>query len=77
MAFAKGFARQTGAVIAITGSIDIVADGERTFCIRNGRPEMSSIAGTGCQLSALTAACGCAVLLKSGHNTPDFAEEPF
>ena len=56
MAFAKGFARQTGAVIAITGSIDIVADGERTFCIRNGRPEMSSIAGTGCQLSALAAA---------------------
>lgn len=45
-----------GAVIAVTGAIDIVADGERVFCIRNGRPEMSSITGTGCQLSALTAA---------------------
>lgn len=56
VAFAKGFARQTGAVIAITGAIDIVADGERAFCIRNGRPEMSAITGTGCQLSALTAA---------------------
>jgi len=56
VAFAKSFARRTGAVIAMTGAIDIVADGERAFCIRNGRPEMSVITGTGCQLSALTAA---------------------
>ena len=56
MAFAKDFAWRTGAVIAITGAIDIVTDGERAFCIRNGRPEMSTITGTGCQLSALTAA---------------------
>ena len=56
VAFAKGFAQRTGAVIAITGAIDIVTDGERAFCIRNGRPEMSAITGTGCQLSALTAA---------------------
>ena len=56
LSFAKDFARRTGAVIAITGAIDIVADGDRAFCIRNGRPEMSAITGTGCQLSALTAA---------------------
>ncbi len=56
VAFAKDFAWRTGAVIAITGAIDIVTDGERAFCIRNGRPEMSTITGTGCQLSALTAA---------------------
>ena len=56
VSFAKDFARRTGAVIAVTGAIDIVADGERAFCIRNGRPEMASITGTGCQLSALTAA---------------------
>lgn len=54
--FAKEFARSTGAVIAITGAIDIVADRERAFCIRNGHPMMSAITGTGCQLSALTAA---------------------
>ena len=46
----------TGTVIAITGAIDIVADGKQAFCIRNGRPEMSAITGTGCQLSALTTA---------------------
>ncbi len=56
VAFAKDFAKRTGAVIAITGAIDIVADGERAFCIRNGHPMMSAITGTGCQLSALTAA---------------------
>ena len=56
VAFARDFARRTGAVIAITGAIDIVTDGARAFCIRNGRPEMSAITGTGCQLSALAAA---------------------
>ena len=56
MTFAKDFARRTGTVIAITGAIDIVADGKQAFCIRNGRPEMSAITGTGCQLSALTTA---------------------
>ena len=56
VAFAKGFARETGAVIAITGAIDIVADGEKAYCIYNGHPMMSSITGTGCQLSSITAA---------------------
>ena len=56
VAFAKSFAARTGAVIAVTGAIDIVADGQRAFCIRNGHPMMSAITGTGCQLSALTAA---------------------
>ena len=52
----KAFSRETCAVIAVTGAIDLVTDGDRAFCIRNGRPEMSRITGTGCQLSAMTAA---------------------
>ena len=56
IAFAKAFAKKTGAIIAITGAIDIVADSEKAYCIRNGHPMMSSITGTGCQLSAMTAA---------------------
>ena len=56
IAFAKAFAKKTGAVIAITGAIDIVADSQRACCIRNGHPMMSSVTGTGCQLSAMTAA---------------------
>ena len=62
--FAKEFASRTGAVIAITGAIDIVADGDTAYCIRNGNAMMSSITGTGCQLSALTAAF---VTANPGH----------
>ena len=56
VAFVKRFAGRTGAVIAVTGAIDIVADAKKAYCIYNGHPMMSSITGTGCQLSALTAA---------------------
>ena len=52
----KAFAKQTGCIIAVTGAIDLVSDGERCWCIRNGRSEMSRITGTGCQLSALMTA---------------------
>ena len=54
--FAKSFSAKTGAVIAITGAIDIVADSEKAFVIYNGDAAMSRITGTGCQLSAMTAA---------------------
>lgn len=56
IAFAGKLSAATGAVIAITGRIDIVADSRRAFVIRNGRPEMGKITGTGCMLSAMTAA---------------------
>lgn len=56
VSFAKRFSKKTGAVIAITGAIDIVADEEKAYCIYNGHPMMSSITGTGCQLSAMTTA---------------------
>ena len=51
--FVKDFSQKTGAVIAVTGAIDLVSDGERCFVIRNGRPEMGRITGTGCQLSGM------------------------
>lgn len=54
--FAKNFSKETGAVIAITGAVDIVADQNKAFCIHNGHPMMSRITGTGCQLSAMTTA---------------------
>lgn len=57
VAFAKGTARRTGTVVAVTGAIDLISDGEQCVVIRNGRPEMGLVTGTGCQLSALTAAC--------------------
>lgn len=54
--FVKSFSEKTGAVIAVTGAIDIVADSSTAYCIFNGHPMMSSVTGTGCQLSAMTAA---------------------
>ena len=54
--FVKDFASKTGAVVAVTGAIDLVADAERCYVIRNGRPEMGRITGTGCQLSGMMTA---------------------
>jgi hydroxyethylthiazole kinase len=54
--FAKSFSERCGAIIAITGAIDLVADAEKCYVIRNGRPEMSRITGTGCQLSGIATA---------------------
>lgn len=53
-AFARAFAAKTGAVVAITGAIDIVADAERAYAVRNGSPLMGRITGAGCMLS-----CAC------------------
>ncbi len=56
IAFVKTFAKKTGAVIAVTGEIDIVCNSEKAYVIRNGHSMMSSVTGTGCMLSALTTA---------------------
>ena len=54
--FAKNFAKNANCVVAITGAIDLVSDGERCAVIRNGAPQMSAITGTGCQLSGMMTA---------------------
>lgn len=54
--FAKGVAARTGVVVAITGAIDVVADANRAFAIRNGSPLMGKITGAGCMLSAVSGA---------------------
>lgn len=55
-AFAKALAAKTGAIIAITGAIDIVADADGAFAISNGSPIMGKITGAGCMLTCVTAA---------------------
>lgn len=54
--FAKELAKKTNSVIAITGRIDIVADSKKAYIIYNGNAMMSKITGTGCMLTAMTAA---------------------
>ena len=55
-AFVKQVAAKTGAVMAVTGAIDIVADADRAFAIRNGSPIMGRITGAGCMLTCVVAA---------------------
>ncbi|MEL7654700.1 MAG: hydroxyethylthiazole kinase [Bacillota bacterium] len=54
--FVKAFANKTRSIIAVTGAIDLVTDGDQYYVIRNGRAEMGKVTGTGCQLSALITA---------------------
>ena len=55
-AFAKELAAKTGAIVAITGAIDIVADSQHAIAIRNGSPVMGKMTGAGCMLSCIVAA---------------------
>lgn len=56
VSFVKELAGRLDTVIAVTGAIDLVADKDKCYVIRNGRPEMGSITGTGCQLSGMMTA---------------------
>ena len=55
-AFVRVLAAKTNASVAVTGAIDVVADAERAFAVRNGTPLMGRITGAGCMLSCLVAA---------------------
>ena len=56
VSFSKGYARKVGGIVAITGAIDLVADEETCYVIRNGRAEMGRVTGTGCMLSGVLCA---------------------
>ncbi|WP_058486667.1 hydroxyethylthiazole kinase [Defluviitalea phaphyphila] len=53
--FAKKFAKTFNTVVAITGYIDIVTDGENLYVTKNGNEMMSKITGTGCMCTSLIA----------------------
>lgn len=53
---ARGLARELGAVVAVTGAVDFVTDGERVLSVANGHPMMTRVTALGCTASALTAA---------------------
>jgi hydroxyethylthiazole kinase len=56
---AKMLAQKTGSVIAISGKLDIVSDGNQTAVLRNGCATMARITGSGCMLTSLIGAfCG-------------------
>lgn len=53
---AAQLARDSGAVIAVSGAVDIVTDGGTTTRIANGDPMMAQMIGTGCMLGAVVGA---------------------
>ena len=57
--YIKLLSERMSLVVAVTGAIDIVSDGTKTYIIRNGHPMMGKISGTGCMLSSTIGAyCG-------------------
>jgi hydroxyethylthiazole kinase len=56
---AKTLAIHTGSIIAVSGPIDIITNGENTVLLRNGCATMARITGSGCMLTSLIGAfCG-------------------
>lgn len=53
---ARGLAREGGGVVAVTGAVDYVTDGERVLSVSNGHPMMTRITALGCTATALVAA---------------------
>lgn len=52
---ARALARQTGAVVAVTGAVDYATDGARTVRVEGGNPMMPLSTALGCALSAAAA----------------------
>jgi len=60
LATARELAHRTGAVVAVSGAVDVVTDGDTVVEVHTGHPLMTRVTGVGCALGAVVAAC-CAV----------------
>lgn len=49
-------AQRQKAIVCVTGQTDYITDGTQTFAVSGGTPRTTLVVGTGCSLSALTAA---------------------
>lgn len=53
---AKAAAQKLKTVVAITGKVDVIADGSRVYAIHNGHPILTKVTGTGCLLTSVMGA---------------------
>ena len=53
---AQSLARSSGAVVAVTGEVDYVTDGQRVVEIHNGHALMTRVTGLGCSATAVIGA---------------------
>jgi hydroxyethylthiazole kinase len=63
--------RSLGLVVSVTGVIDHVSDGDRSFAIANGHELLAVVTGTGCMSSAIT---GCFLAVKPAEPLEAAAE---
>ena len=49
-------ARELGTIVAISGEVDLVTNGDTSYRISNGHPLLTRVTGTGCSLTAVTGA---------------------
>jgi hydroxyethylthiazole kinase len=68
---APAAARELGTVVAITGAVDHVSDGERSVAVSNGDPLLATITGSGCMSTAIT---GCFLAVRPGDPLAAAAE---
>ena len=54
--FIEHLARETGAVVAVSGEVDYVTDGAQVLAIGGGDARLTRVTGAGCSLGALIAA---------------------
>lgn len=50
---AAQLAKKLDCVIAITGAIDLISNGQRTFLLKNGHKILAEVTGTGCMTTSL------------------------
>jgi hydroxyethylthiazole kinase len=63
-ALARLAGRSLGLVASVTGVVDHVSDGDRSFAVANGHELLAAVTGTGCMSSAIT---GCFLAAKAGE----------
>lgn len=86
---ARALAKDCGAVVAVTGAVDVITDGIRVWQVDDGHPLMTRVTGTGCALSAVVAACtalpgerldniagACRLMARAGRLTAAWAAGP-
>ncbi|TCV07117.1 hydroxyethylthiazole kinase [Samsonia erythrinae] len=86
---ARELARQVGTIVAVTGAVDYVTDGERDIAVSGGDRIMTRVVGTGCALSAVVAgfcslagerlshvAAACYVMALAGQQAARLAQGP-
>lgn len=52
---AKSLSKKYGCVIMASGSTDVICSEDKVLLVKNGRPEMSLVTGTGCIMNVLAA----------------------